>query len=41
MESILDACKWKWELYEPYPESKDFKSMIEIIEEDKHCCFFG
>ena len=31
----------KWELYEPYPESKDFKSMIEIIEEDKHCCFFG
>jgi len=31
----------KWELYEPFPESTHLERIIEIIKEDKHCCFYG
>lgn len=31
----------KWEAYEPFPESTHLNSMLEVIKEDKHCCFFG
>jgi hypothetical protein len=31
----------KWELYEPFPESTYLNKIIEVIREDKHCCFFG
>ena len=31
----------KWELYEPCPESTNLRKLIEIIEEDKHGCFYG
>lgn len=31
----------KWVSYEPFPHSKDLKSMIEEIEADQYGCFFG
>jgi len=31
----------KWELYEPFPNSTHLAKIIEIIEEDKHGCFYG
>lgn len=31
----------KWELYDPFPESTHLEKIIEIINEDKHGCFYG
>lgn len=31
----------KYELYEPYPESSHLSSLLDVIKEDKHFCFFG
>ncbi|MET4084088.1 hypothetical protein ABIB40_004062 [Pedobacter sp. UYP30] len=31
----------KWELYEPFPKSKNLEKLIEIIDKDNHGCFFG
>ncbi len=31
----------KWEAYEPLPSSTYLAKIIEIIEEDKHGCFYG
>lgn len=31
----------KWELYDPFPESTHLKSILKIIKEDKHHCFYG
>ncbi len=31
----------KWELYEPFPEAGNIHSLITVIKEDKHGCFFG
>ena len=31
----------KWELYDPFPESKNLDKIIECIEEDAYGCFYG
>ena len=31
----------KWELYTPFPESALLQKILDIIEEDENCCFFG
>ena len=31
----------KWELYEPFPKSTYLEKILEIIKEDKYCCFYG
>jgi hypothetical protein len=31
----------KWELYKPFPMSTHLATIIEIIKEDKHGCFYG
>jgi hypothetical protein len=31
----------KWDIYEPFPESNYLDKIIEIVQEDKHACFFG
>ena len=31
----------KWELYEPFSTSTHLKKILEIINEDKHACFYG
>ncbi|MFA7686876.1 MAG: DUF3024 domain-containing protein [Moheibacter sp.] len=31
----------KWEAYEPYPVAKHLQKLLDVIEEDKHHCFFG
>jgi len=31
----------KWFSYEPFPHSKNLKSIIEEIEADQYGCFFG
>jgi len=31
----------KWELYDPFPKSSHLDKILDIIEEDKHGCFFG
>lgn len=31
----------KWHLYEPKKEVKSLNDFIRIIDEDKHCCFWG
>lgn len=31
----------KWELYQPFPRATHLESIIEIIKEDKHNCFYG
>jgi len=31
----------KWHLYEPKKEVKNVSDFIKIVDEDKHCCFWG
>jgi len=31
----------KWHGYEPCPEVKTLEEFLALIEEDKHCCFYG
>ena len=31
----------KWFSYEPFPHSKNLKSIMEVIEADQYGCFFG
>lgn len=31
----------KWELYEPFPESSHLQKLLDVVEEDKFCCFKG
>jgi hypothetical protein len=31
----------KWVIYEPFPQSKNLKSIVEKIEKDQYGCFFG
>ena len=31
----------KWHLYEPKKEVKKLSDFVKIVDEDKHCCFFG
>jgi len=31
----------KWELYEPFPTATHLTKIINVLEEDKHGCFFG
>ncbi|MBC8375003.1 MAG: DUF3024 domain-containing protein [FCB group bacterium] len=31
----------KWHLYEPHPEDFSYVSLLEVIDEDEFCCFFG
>jgi len=31
----------KWHGYEPTPEVKTLEDFLSLLEEDKHCCFYG
>lgn len=31
----------KWELYDPFPVSTHLSKLIEVIDKDKHGCFYG
>ena len=31
----------KWVSYEPFPQSKSLEKIIQTIEQDAHCCFWG
>lgn len=31
----------KWHSYEPVPKVKTLDDFLLLVEEDKHCCFFG
>lgn len=31
----------KWESYDPYPVATHLEELLEVIEKDKHHCFFG
>ena len=31
----------KWHAYEPMPEAKTMKKVMDAIDRDSHCCFFG
>jgi hypothetical protein len=31
----------KWEAYEPLAQSRDLALLVEEIDRDPHCCFFG
>jgi len=31
----------KWEIYKPFSKSSNLQKMLDVIEEDKNCCFFG
>ena len=31
----------KWHFYEPFPESTDLARLVQEIDEDPYCCFFG
>ncbi|MBC8179995.1 DUF3024 domain-containing protein [candidate division KSB1 bacterium] len=31
----------KWENYEPAPFSEDLGELVDVVDEDSYCCFFG
>lgn len=31
----------KWHLYQPFPSSESLETLLEVIEADKHMCFWG
>lgn len=31
----------KWYLYDPHPEAKSYVKLLEVIDDDKHGCFYG
>ncbi len=31
----------KWYSYEPHPTDKGYMPLLNVIEEDEYCCFFG
>jgi len=31
----------KWHGYKPVPEVESLEDFLDLIEQDKHCCFFG
>lgn len=47
---VRRACEWRiywqradltWHRYEPTPSVRSLESFVLLVEEDKHCCFFG
>ena len=31
----------KWHSYTPFPSSKSLEEILEVINQDQHCCFWG
>jgi hypothetical protein len=31
----------KWHRYEPHPTASSIEEFLEVVDEDKYCCFFG
>lgn len=31
----------EWHRYDPYPNAETLEEFLEVVEEDKHACFFG
>lgn len=31
----------KWHVYDPDPMPRDLESLVAVVDEDKHCAFFG
>ncbi|NQT61999.1 MAG: DUF3024 domain-containing protein [Candidatus Marinimicrobia bacterium] len=50
MRFIRSSKKWnlymmrqdlKWYLYDPFPESQSYVTLLEVIDKDQHGCFYG
>jgi hypothetical protein len=31
----------KWHGYEPHPEASSLEEVLDVVDRDEHCCFFG
>jgi len=31
----------KWHSYQPHPKAKTIEEVLEVVDSDTHCCFFG
>jgi len=38
---LIHEVRQKWISYEPFPSSQDLATIVDVVDQDEHGCFFG